>query len=78
MLIAKSRQQLKEYLTRLNYGAEGVEEIALLEAYKWLVSKEKAILTAINMMKARQNNYIGFLWSPSYSLPLSMRLLFKI
>jgi len=34
MLIAKSRQQLKEYLTRLNYGAEGVEEIALLEAYK--------------------------------------------
>lgn len=35
-----------------------------LEVYQWFVAKEKAIYTALNMMKARQATYIGFLWAP--------------
>jgi len=28
------------------------------------VAKEKAIYTALNMMKSREKNYIGFIWCP--------------
>jgi hypothetical protein len=67
-MISDSQSQLKKYFSGLNYAnaeAPKADEIANLMAYKWLLAKEKAILTAINMMRPRQNNYIGFLWSPS-------------
>ena len=32
--------------------------------YQWLVAKEKAIYNALNMMKVRGSNYIGFIWVP--------------
>jgi len=55
---------MKEWLRGVNYSAND-DKVANLVAYKWLIAKEKAILTAINMMRPRMNNYIGFLWSPS-------------
>jgi len=55
---------LKEWLRGVNYSANN-DQVANLVAYKWLIAKEKAILTAINMMRPRNHNYIGFLWSPS-------------
>jgi len=67
-MVADSTEQLKKYFSGLNYTNHEnpqPDDIANLHAYKWLVAKEKAILTAINMMRPRQNNYIGFLWSPS-------------
>jgi V-type H+-transporting ATPase subunit a len=67
-LISETQEGLKNWYSSLNYAnAENPkpDEIANLEAYKWLLAKEKAILTAINMMRPRNNNYIGFLWSPS-------------
>ena len=63
-MITDSKKSIKEWLTGINYP-NADDDISNLEAYKWLLAKEKAILTAINMMRTRQNNHIGFLWSPS-------------
>lgn len=51
-MIVKSQKCLKEWLQTLNYG-EDKTDIAVLEGYKWIVAKEKAIFTALNMMKIR-------------------------
>jgi hypothetical protein len=39
------------------------------------VAKEKAIYTALNMMKSREKTYIGFLWVPTVlAVDLSLKL----
>ena len=35
-----------------------------LEIMMMFVAKEKAIYTALNMMKSREKTYIGFIWVP--------------
>lgn len=35
-----------------------------LEIMLMFVAKEKAIYTALNMMKSREKTYIGFIWCP--------------
>lgn len=64
-----SRRQLKQYLTQINQisGDEGLvrERISALEVYKWFVAKEKALYSALNLMKQGQSAYVGFFWSPN-------------
>ena len=52
-MIVDSQLQFKNYLKSVNYGNADNDEIANLEAFSWLCAKEKAILTAINMMRPR-------------------------
>ena len=69
-----SRKQLKDYLYTLNYTKERAvvdqmvkdktNEVSTLEIYKFMVAKEKAIYNALNMMQARGQHYIGFIWAP--------------
>ena len=37
---------------------------SMLEVYKWFVAKEKAIYSAMNLMRPGSNTYIGYFWSP--------------
>jgi len=71
--VTKSRQllntsvyQLKQYLYDINNNRDeqGNERASTLEIFAWFVAKEKAIYTALNMMKSRSSTYIGFLWAP--------------
>ena len=39
------------------------------------VAKEKAIYTALNMMKSREKTYIGFIWCPVAEERLIMQAL---
>jgi len=43
-------------------GPEG--RPSTLEIMLMFVAKEKAIYTALNMMKSREKTYIGFIWCP--------------
>jgi hypothetical protein len=63
-----SRNQLKTYLMQQNSATNANSEdgeVSTFEILKWFVAKEKAIYNAINMMKARHNTYIGFIWAPT-------------
>ena len=68
---------MKDYLASENYQNDAT--IAEYEIYTWLIAKEKAIYTAINMMRSRvisyeneasqmriagQASYVGFMWIP--------------
>ena len=39
-------------------------EASTFLVYQCIVAKEKAIYNALNMMKTRGSNYIGFIWVP--------------
>lgn len=52
-MIAECTKQYKGYLKSINYTNEDATEVSNLEAFSWLCAKEKAILTAINMMRPR-------------------------
>lgn len=64
-LLRTSRSQLKEYLRSISgpTAAAGAKASAL-EIMLMFVAKEKAIYTALNMMKSREKTYIGFIWCP--------------
>lgn len=40
------------------------KEVSTIEIFKFMVAKEKAIFNALNMMQARNQSYIGFIWAP--------------
>jgi V-type H+-transporting ATPase subunit a len=69
-----SKRQLKDYLYTINYNKDrqrvdemikqNQKEVCTLEIFKFMVAKEKAIYNALNMMQARNQSYIGFIWAP--------------
>jgi hypothetical protein len=63
-LLETSTFQLKSYLYDINRWKEDAEEGSTFLVYQSLVAKEKAIYNALNMMKSRGANYIGFIWLP--------------
>lgn len=63
-LLETSIFQLKSYLYDINRWKEDGEEASTFLVYQSFVAKEKAIYNALNMMKARGTNYIGFIWVP--------------
>lgn len=62
-LLRTSKAKLREYLQSIN-GDSNDFTPSLLEVFFHFVAKEKAIYTAINMMKLQSNTYIGFIWAP--------------
>jgi hypothetical protein len=48
-------------LRSINGNPDGA---SALEIMLMFVAKEKAIYTALNMMKSREKTYIGFIWCP--------------
>jgi hypothetical protein len=60
-LLKTSKFQLKEYLRSINGDPL---KASTLEIMLMFVAKEKAIYTALNMMKSREKTYIGFIWCP--------------
>ena len=60
-LLETSIFQLKSYLYEINHNNQ---EASTFLVYQCIVAKEKAIYNALNMMKTRGSNYIGFIWVP--------------
>lgn len=44
-----------------------LDNVSTLEIYKWFVSKEKAIYSALNCMKQGMATYVGYFWSPTFN-----------
>jgi V-type H+-transporting ATPase subunit a len=63
-LLEISILQLKTFLYDLNTDEDVNDKASRFVVYSWLIAKEKAIYTVLNMFKPRGSNYIGFLWAP--------------
>lgn len=61
-LLRSSKSQLRQYLTSIN-GNCNEQVPSQLEVIHNHIVKEKSIYNVINMLQARNSNYIGFLWS---------------
>lgn len=67
VMLKESKSKLREYLRDINkiIQQDGTEANAsTLEIYQWFIAKEKAIYTALNMMKSRGRTLVGFIWAP--------------
>jgi V-type H+-transporting ATPase subunit a len=62
-LLKTSKTTLREYLISINGNCDD-KLPSTLETYQNFVAKEKSIYNVMNMMKLRQNTYIGFIWAP--------------
>jgi len=67
-LLSMSEAQLTDYLRSINrIGQPKDRQPSTLEVYTWFVAKEKAIYTALNMLRSRDprdTTYTGFIWAP--------------
>lgn len=67
-LLQVSETQLTDYLRQINLiGLPTERNPSTLEIYTWFVAKEKAIYTALNTLKVRDERdttYTGFTWAP--------------
>lgn len=66
-LVNVTKSQIKEYLVSINQlnTEQGViNDVSMLEIYKWAVAKEKAVYFTMNQMKGTVQTLIGYFWSP--------------
>lgn len=61
-MIRQTKLQLKQYLREINRVPDS--EYSLIQIYKWIILKEKAIYSQLNRLKTGERLLMGLMWCP--------------